>query len=83
MFLEGDGGMLAFFCLYKIVVYISLFSRPKLSKEMSVTSNLFLYVCSTSSHSNSIPHHGLLSLRECSTPLKLVDEKGHMCSPPN
>lgn len=83
MFLEGDGGMLAFFCQYKIVAYISLFSRPRLSKEMSVTSNLFLYVCSTSSHSNSIPHRGLLSLREHSTPLKLVDEKGRICPPPN
>lgn len=59
--LEGDGGMLAFSSLYKIVVYITLFNRPRLSAEMSVISNLFHYVFSTASHSNSTPQSRLSS----------------------
>lgn len=58
--LEGDGGMLAFSSLYKIV-YISLFNRPRLSAEMSVISNLFRYVFSTVSHSNATPQSRLSS----------------------
>lgn len=81
--LEGDGGMLAFSSLYKIVVCISLFNRPRLSTEMSVISNLFHYVFSTASHSNSTPQSRLSSSLGFSSsenvllfPLKLVDEKG-------